>query len=148
MTEPSPINLALVSEELDASQSLRRSRSPLSWYNLGFFSDLLYLILVIGISLWLDGVEPFQRPIDKLVLNDPDLSHPHLDNIVTSTMLWIYAVVIPVSVGALFFCVSWALRRLNNYDAAFSFHLYILSLLLALAITGLVTNIFKYLYFL
>jgi diacylglycerol diphosphate phosphatase/phosphatidate phosphatase len=77
------------------------------------------------------------------VREDTDLAHPHLENIVSNVMLWIYAVVVPVCVGFVFFAVSWILGRLNSYDASFSLHLYIISLFLAIAITGLVTNIFK-----
>jgi hypothetical protein len=143
MTEPSPVVLPVVSNELADSQSQRRNKNPLGWYNLGYFSDLLYLILVMALGFWFDQMEPFQRPIDDLVLNDPDLKHPHLQNIVTSTMLWIYAVAVPSCIGLVFFAASWALGRLKTYDAAFSLHLFILSLFLSLAITGFVTNVLK-----
>ena len=121
----------------------QNNRKPFGWYNLGYLSDLLWIIVVIAVAFSFDTVEPFQRPIDSLVLNDIDLAHPHLKNIVTSTMLWVYAVAVPVCVGLLFFAVSWILGRLNSYDASFSLHLYIISLFFALGLTGLVTNIFK-----
>lgn len=139
-----PVNVVTVSTEPDTVQSLPRTCTPLSWYHLGYLSDLFYLVLTIAIAVWIDTWEPFKRPIDQLVLNDTDLAHPHLENIVSNVMLWNYALVVPFCVGLLFFAVSWALGRLNTHDATFSLHLYIMSLFLALAITGLVTNIFKY----
>jgi diacylglycerol diphosphate phosphatase/phosphatidate phosphatase len=142
MTETVPVGLSILSEEPSAAPPPSRG-SVLSWYNLGYLSDLLYLVVVIAVAVWIDTLEPFKRPIDSLVLNDTDLKHPHLENIVSNVMLWIYALVVPACVGLLFFAVSWILGRLNSYDTSFSLHLYMISLLFALAITGLVTNIFK-----
>ena len=141
--DPSPIALQ-PDERLELERVYVNQSKPLSWYHLGYLTDLLFIVMVIALGLWFDQSEPFSRPVDELVLKDPELAHPHLKNIVSNIMLLIYAVVVPLLIGIVFYSASWAFRRLNALEATFSIHLYFISILLALSLNGLVTNILKY----
>ncbi|KAJ3191045.1 hypothetical protein HK101_008148 [Irineochytrium annulatum] len=144
-------------DEYSVRPATSRDRGLLSWWRIGFLSDYLAVVAVFAIAILIDRAGPFLRPIDSLVLNDLDLSHPHLSNIVTNLQLVLLSVVFPCGVVVLVTVlrIVLALRSRNTGGLAASsispiaaslrdIHHYTLGLLLSVAVTMLVTDFMKY----
>ncbi|KAJ3213240.1 hypothetical protein HDU67_003139 [Dinochytrium kinnereticum] len=139
--------------DVDTSQqygtsSLPKTKSLFGWWRIGFISDYVVLVLVVGISFIVNSRPAFVRPIDT---TDKDLTHPHLPNIVSNVMLFVYAVIVPVAVGALVTGARLVLARMGGRrgdNCAMAaclrdYHHFIVGLALAVSYTKLVTDFLK-----
>ena len=123
----------------DSEQPVRPI-TAVSWYNLGFACDLVFLIAAFIIALVMSNLHPFERPVD---LKDTDLMHPHMSNIVPNYLLIILAVLIPAAVGSLWYLMIFLTGRVSLHDSLYSFHLFLVSLFLSISLTMAATNLMK-----
>ena len=113
-----------------------------SWYNWGYFYDLILVIcLFIGVSiLHYVADKPFQQSFDP---KDPDLSNPIGNSIISSQLLIVLGIVLPLVLGWIWYGGLALFGRLSIHDTLQSIHLYTLSVLLAQGVNILVTDFVK-----
>ncbi|KAJ1558807.1 hypothetical protein HK405_012938, partial [Cladochytrium tenue] len=130
------------------------------WYRPGHAVDLAVGLVLVVFALLADRLlQPFERPFDT---TDPDLAHPHLPDIVTNAQLGVVSVVFPLATAAVANAVMVAVTvvtpppagggrayaRASRMRAAVrgavrSWHHFLITLVLAIGITGLFTNLVK-----
>lgn len=118
-------------------------RELVAWFNWSYAFDWLILAAVFATGMTIRNWTAYERPVDRLVLEDPDLAHPHLSNIVSNTELIVYSSVIPLVVGILWYIAVGLSQRVSVSQSLEAVHCFILSLLLTLATTQTTTNFLK-----
>ncbi|KAI9349878.1 hypothetical protein DFJ73DRAFT_833437, partial [Zopfochytrium polystomum] len=135
--------------------------TSLHWYLFGYVSDLVVSGGLVALSVSLDRFfKPFERPFDP---TDPDISHPIGRNIVNNSMLAVIVALVPLVVVAIANAVWVTVRWLGTRGKAMqrypggaqaemksvvavalrNWHHFFLGLLLAVGLTGLITNTIK-----
>jgi membrane-associated phospholipid phosphatase len=119
------------------------NKNHVDWFNWAYAFDWVILAAVFATGMSIRNWTAYERPIDRLVLEDQDLAHPHLSNIVSNTELIVYSAVIPLLVGILWYIALGLSFRGSASQTLEGAHCYILSLFLTLATTQTTTNFLK-----
>ncbi|KAJ3112008.1 hypothetical protein HDU96_005052 [Phlyctochytrium bullatum] len=147
------IDVASSNAAADKGSSVRNVAGPprtlFGWWNWNYIVDYVVCAVVVSISFRIDDMKPFERPFD---IDDKDLSHPNKPNIVTQTMLVVYALAVPAAVVALIFGIRLAMVRAKGGRKAYmaatasclrDFHHFLVGLVLAFVYTKLFTDFLK-----
>ncbi|KAJ3106684.1 hypothetical protein HDU97_005836 [Phlyctochytrium planicorne] len=152
MSGHSPARTASVDEAAapnNLPSSSSKPRPYFGWWRWGYIADYVAIGAIFGVANWVDDLQPFIRPID---LTDKDLTHPNLPNIVTSQMLFVYAVAVPIAVsigiaGLRLLMIQFTRKHGVSRSASISclrdLHHFIVGLAFAVAFTKLVTDFIK-----
>eukprot|EP00842_Homolaphlyctis_polyrhiza_P000802 jgi/Hompol1/1722/HPOL_004794-RA len=119
------------------------------WWSVWYVWDYVVAAVLVALWAWAETLSPFERPVDPTA---PDQRHPiyPYGNIISSTMLLVISLLVPLLAAALVYAAMLvlpspatvprpALLRFTARDA----HAFIVGLILAVSLTGLFTDCTK-----
>jgi len=133
-----PVAVCLEDGEADADGVVRSPSVLRRWWTRYGMADWLTVIVIGIVTLFVDQLEPYHKPLTELQLQDPNISLPFKDSIVPNALLIFLAMVVPLLV----FVAIFPFRR-KQAGAAVELRLTLLAFVVCVLLNLLATDFGK-----